>query len=148
MARFWIGCLAALVVGQAASAQITLGFIGDEGKFGKHNMPAYEWAKGNYDTTVIPVADVPGADLKQYGVVWWHDGDANPALAWDEGAGDTLVSYLEAGGTVLLSAGAEQLATSMGVESGVPRWYATAADAHLAGLVVRDDTAKHPVWKG
>jgi hypothetical protein len=139
----------ALVASLAAHAQsIALAFVGDEGSFGAHNKGALKWAKAQFDTTVVSTARVEREDLTRFAVVWWQDGDADPAGLLTPGGKKALQDYVRNGGTVLLSAAAEQLATPLGVESGVFRVYGPGADAQAAGLTIREDTVKHPVWEG
>lgn len=132
----------------AASQAIRLAFIGDKSAFGDHNKPALEWAEKTYGATLIHPDDVSKTDLTKYAVVWWHDGDNDPTPLASKPAISALKDYIQKGGAVLLSAAAEKLANELGIESGVPRIYGPGADNQAAGVTIREDTAKHPVWEG
>lgn len=132
----------------AISQTISLAFIGDKGALGDYSKPALEWAEKNYGAILIHPDDVSKTDLTRYTVVWWHDGDNDPTPLATKTTINALNDYIQKGGAVLLSAAAEKLATDLGIESGIPRIYGPGADNHAAGVTIREDTAKHPVWEG
>ncbi|MDQ1329336.1 MAG: hypothetical protein QG641_2625 [Candidatus Poribacteria bacterium] len=127
--------------------QVTVAFIGDKGTFLDNNKAANEWAQKTYKSPLIAPGDISKTDLTKYAVVWWHDGDTDPT-AQIKDCKDALNNYIQSGGTLLLSAAAEKLATDLGIESGVPRVYGPGADAQKAGLTIPKDTVDHPVWEG
>ena len=127
--------------------QVTVAFIGDKANMADHNKAAYEWAQKTYKAPLIASGDIAKTDLTKYAVIWWHDGEADPT-AQIKNCKDALMKYIENGGTLLLSAAAEKLATDLGVESGTPRSYARGADGNKAGVTIRKDTVDHPVWEG
>jgi len=127
--------------------QITVAFIGDKGNMANHNKAAYEWAQKTYKAPLIAPGDISKTDLTKFAVVWWHDGEADPT-AQIKDCKDALMTYIESGGTLLLSAAAEKLATDLGIESGTPRSYARGADGNKAGVTVRKGMGNHPVWDG
>lgn len=138
-----------VLAGNAAFAQkIVVGFIGDQGTFGAHNKGALKYAEATFDSKVIPTGNVAKEPLTNYAVLWWHDGDTDPTGLVDGAVKNALNDYLNAGGTLLLSAAAEKLANEIGVETGTPRIYGPGADAQAAGLTLIKDTVNHPVWKG
>jgi hypothetical protein len=128
--------------------QVTLGFIGDKGTFLDFNNNAFAWAEKTFQAKLIAPQDITKTDLTKYAVLWWQDGDTDPTALLDKSTSSALMKYIESGGSLLLSSAAEKLATALGVESGNPRIYGPGADGNTAGVIIREDTLKHPVWEG
>jgi hypothetical protein len=133
---------------RVCAQEISLAFIGDEGTFQDHNKAAVEWARDTFNAKVISPGALADEDLTRYAVLWWHDGDTDPTSLLTDAVKEALNGYIQGGGTLLLSAAAEKLATGLEVESGFPRIYGPGADDHAAGLRIREDTLDHPVWEG
>jgi hypothetical protein len=144
-------CVISLFLGLSNSSyaqNFKLAFVGEEKSFGKHDEAAFKWAKEKLNTTLISVSDLSTKDLTAYAVIWWHEGDIDPTPLMTDPIKKALLNYLQKGGSLLLSAAAEKLATELGIEKGIPRIYGPAVDAQEAGLTVRKDTENHPVWDG
>lgn len=121
----------------AAAQGIAIMALGDEGPF---TAPAVDFATDDLNATRIDRADLKGDGLRQFSVLWWHDGDTDPGPLEDAEI-DGLVSYAEAGGSILLTAWAIRYATPMGLEDAEARQFGpTAADGVNVGITVMDET--------
>ena len=87
-------------------------YMGDDGPFTK---PALEFAQKTFDTKLLTQKELTSADLTQFAVVWWHEGDTDPGALTNQEI-DAFLKYAKAGGAVLLSAWAIRYATPMGLE--------------------------------
>ncbi len=124
-------------------------FIGDDGSFmgGGPNEEAYEWAKNQLGVTLVDPDDIPELNLTQFPVLWWQEGDRDPGMI-GEAVKESILDYLEKGGTLLLSAVAEKFANELGIEQGPFRIHGPTNDGSFGGTAVREDTKDHPVWEG
>ena len=93
-------------------AAMKVGFVhlGDKGDF---TEPALKFAERTFKTTQLAKADLKSNTFKQFGVVWWHDGDSDPGALSDAEI-DAFVDYAESGGAVLLTGWAIRYATPWG----------------------------------
>ncbi len=121
------------------NAVLELGFlsIGDKGDFTK---PALDFAKDSFKTTELDKNDIKSATLKNYGVVWWHDGDSDPG-ALSNAEIDALLDYSESGGALLFTGRAFSYVTSIGLEAAQPRLFGPEVDdGHKVGIIVLQET--------
>lgn len=141
MERKIIICLTFLLcfginVGNAA---VEVGFIylGEKGDF---TEPALEFAEKTFKTTQLAKADLKSATFKQFGVVWWHDGDADPG-GLSNAEIDAFINYAESGGAVLLTGAAIRYATPLGLEDAQPRKFGPVPDdGSNVGIIVLKET--------
>ena len=121
------------------NAVLELGFLsnGDKGDFTK---PALDFAKDSFRTTELGKNDIKSATLKNYGVVWWHDGDSDPG-ALSNAEIDAFLDYAESGGAILLTGRAFSYATPMGLEVAQPRLFGPVVDdGSKVGIIVQQET--------
>ena len=122
-----------------ANAAVNVGFLslGDEGDF---TAPALEFAKKTFKTQQLAKADVKSNTFKQFAVVWWHDGDADPGGLSDAEI-NAFLDYAESGGAVLLTGAAIRYATPLGLEDAEPRKFGPIADdGSNVGIIVIKET--------
>lgn len=120
---------------------VEVGFIylGDKGPF---TSPALDFAKKAFKTTQLAKADLKSDTFKQFGVVWWHDGDADPDGLSDAEI-NAFVDYAESGGAVLLTGAAIRYATPLGLEKAEPRKFGPVEnDGSNVGIIVLQETLK------
>lgn len=121
------------------NATLEVGFLilGDNGDFTK---PALEFAKDAFSTTQLDKNDINSAKLKQYAVVWWHEGDTDPGELSNAEI-DSLLDYVETGGAILLTGGAVRYVTTMGLENSQPRQFPPVLDdGSNVGIIVLQET--------
>jgi len=119
--------------------------MGDDGPFTK---PALEFAEETFDTKLLTRKQLTSADLTQYAVVWWHEGDTDPGALTNQEI-DAFIDYAEAGGVVLLTGWAIRYATPMGLEDAEARQFGPVeADGIEVGVTVLKETEKLPLWDG
>lgn len=122
-----------------SNAAVEVGFIylGDKGDF---TEPALEFAEKTFKTTQLAKADLKSATFKQFGVVWWHDGDADPG-GLSNAEIDAFINYAESGGAVLLTGAAIRYATPLGLEDAQPRKFGPVPeDGSNVGIIVLKET--------
>ena len=121
------------------NAAVEVGFIylGDKGDF---TSPALEFAEKTFKTQELAKADLKSDTFKQFGVIWWHDGDADPGgLSGAEI--DAFLDYAESGGAVLLTGAAIRYATPLGLEEAQPRAFGPVEnDGSNVGIIALKET--------
>lgn len=131
-----------------AASSTTLGFIymGDNGPF---TELAVEFAEEAFTTTVLERNDLTSANLANYAVVWWHEGDSDPGPLTDPEI-DAFLDYAESGGAILLTGWAIRYATPMGLEDAEARQFGpTADDGSNVGITLIDEWADVAMlWDG
>ena len=118
---------------------VEVGFIylGDKGDF---TEPALEFAEKAFKTKQLAKADLKSDTFKQYGVIWWHDGDADPG-GLSNAELDAFMDYAESGGAVLLTGAAIRYATPLGLEGAEPRKFGPVVDdGSNVGIIVLKET--------
>ena len=123
------------------SAAVEVGFIylGDKGDF---TAPALEFAEKTFKTEQLAKADLKSDTFKQFGVVWWHEGDTDPG-ALSNAEINAFIDYAESGGAVLLTGWAIRYATSLGLEDAQARAFGPVAnDGSNVGIIVLKETLK------
>ncbi|RKU28189.1 hypothetical protein C6499_10335 [Candidatus Poribacteria bacterium] len=122
-----------------SNAAVEVGFVylGDKGDF---TEPALKFAEKTFKTKHLAKADLKGDTFKQFGVIWWHEGDTDPGALSDAEI-DAFLDYTESGGAVLLTGWAIRYATPMGLEDAQARAFGpTAADGINVGITVLKET--------
>ena len=122
-----------------SSAAVEVGFIylGDKGPF---TSPALDFAKNAFKTKQLAKADLKSNTFKEFGVIWWHEGDTDPGelSAAEIGA---FMDYAESGGAVLLTGWAIRHATNFGLEKAVARQFGPVEnDGSNVGIIVLKET--------
>jgi hypothetical protein len=129
--------VASLAAGPVTAQGIAIMALGEEGPF---TAPAVDFAIDDLNAEQIGRADMKGDGLRGFSVVWWHDGDTDPGELADAEI-EGLVSYAEAGGSILLTGWAIRYATPMGLEDAVARQFGPEPDDGLnVGITVTDET--------
>lgn len=130
-----------------SNATVEVGFIylGDKGDF---TTPALEFAKKTFNTEQLAKADLKSDKFKQFGVIWWHEGDTDPG-ALSNAEIDAFLDYAESGGAVLLTGWAIRYATSMGLEDAQARAFGPVADdGSNVGIIVLKETLELGLVEG
>ena len=58
-----------------AAVEVGFVYLGDKGDF---TAPALEFAERTFKTKQLAKADLKSDTFKQFGVIWWHEGDTDP----------------------------------------------------------------------
>ncbi len=120
-----------------AALEVGFLYLGDNGDFTK---PALEFAKDSFSTTELGKNDIKSATLKNYGVVWWHEGDTDPGELSNAEI-DALLDYAESGGALLFTGRAFSYVTPMGLEAAQPRLFDPVVDdGSKVGIIVLQET--------
>ena len=130
-----------------SNAAVEVGFIylGDKGDF---TTPALEFAKKTFKTEQLAKADLKSDKFKQFGVIWWHEGDTDPG-ALSNAEIDAFLDYAESGGAVLLTGWAIRYATPMGLEDAQARAFGPVADdGSNVGIIVLKETQELGLVEG
>ena len=128
-----------LICGLNSAIAFEVGFLhlGDNGAF---TAPALEFAEKTFKTTQLAKSDINTARFKNFGVVWWHDGDSDPGDLSNAEL-DAFIDYAESGGAVLLTGKAFSYATPMGLEDAQPRAFGPVEnDGSNVGIIVLKET--------
>ena len=130
-----------------SNAAVEVGFIylGDKGPF---TTPALDFAEKVFKTKQLAKADLKSNTFKEFGVIWWHEGDTDPGelSAAEIGA---FMDYAESGGAVLLTGWAIRHATNFGLEKAVARQFGPVpADGIAVGITVLKETIERGLVKG
>ncbi len=149
MKRKFIFCLTFILLCgiTISNAAVELGFIylGDKGPF---TSPALEFAEKVFDTTQLAKADLKSTKFKQFGVIWWHEGDTDPGEL-SPAEIDAFLDYAESGGAVLLTGWAIRHATNFGLEKAVARQFGPVAeDGMNVGITVLKETIELGLVEG
>ena len=139
--RHIVFCLTFLLIFviNISDAAVELGFVylGDNGPF---TAPALEFAEEAFKTELLTKADLKSDTFKQFGVVWWHEGDTDPGELSDPEI-DAFMDYAESGGAVLLTGWAIRHATNFGLEKAVARQFGPVPEDGIAvGITVLKET--------
>ena len=133
-----------ITIGNAA---VEVGFIylGDKGPF---TSPALEFAEKTFKTKQLAKADLKSGTLKEFGVIWWHEGDTDPG-ALSNAEIDAFIDYAESGGAVLLTGWAIRYATAMGLEDAQARAFGPVEnDGSNVGIIVLKETLELGLVEG
>ena len=130
-----------------SNAAVEVGFIylGDKGPF---TSPALEFADKTFKTEQLAKADLKSDKLKQFGVIWWHEGDTDPGDL-SKAEIDAFLDYAETGGAVLLTGWAIRYATALGLEDAQARAFGPVPnDGSNVGIIVLKETLKLGLVEG
>ena len=122
-----------------SNAAVEVGFIylGDKGDF---TEPALEFAEKTFKTEQLAKADLKSDKFKQFGVIWWHEGDTDPGDLSNAEI-EAFLDYAESGGAVLLTGWAIRYATPMGLEDAQARAFGPVeSDGSNVGIIVLKET--------
>jgi hypothetical protein len=142
----------------AASAGFRLAFLEAEDKVPVEDEPEYNWAKENYNATLIHPAgagefkDDKGnpVRLEDFQVVWWHRANTNtiPPVFLEKAMMDAFLSFVEGGGSLFLSQVAFHYVFDLGLESLEPRWCGPNVDHAVSGIIAAPGQEEHPAFAG
>ena len=130
-----------------SSAAVEVGFVylGDKGDF---TAPALEFAEKTFKTEQLAKADLKSDTFKEFGVVWWHEGDTDPGDLSNAEIG-AFIDYVESGGAVLLTGWAIRYATPLGLEDAQARAFGPVAnDGSNVGIIVLKETLELGLVEG
>ena len=130
-----------------SNAAVEVGFVylGDKGPF---TSPALEFAEEAFKTKVLAKADLKSNTFKEFGVIWWHEGDTDPGELSPAEIG-AFMDYAESGGAVLLTGWAIRHATNFGLEKAVARQFGPVpADGIAVGITVLKETLELGLTEG
>ena len=139
--RQTVFCLTFLLVFgiSIGNAAMEVGFIylGDKGPF---TSPALEFSEKAFQTEQLAKADLKSNKFKEFGVIWWHEGDSDPGELSDAEIG-AFLDYAESGGAVLLTGWAIRHATNFGLEKAVARQFGPVPEDGISvGITVLKET--------
>ncbi|RBI60095.1 glycoside hydrolase family 32 protein [halophilic archaeon] len=95
------------------------------------------------EADTVTVENLQKSDLDDYDVLWWH---SESTLDDPDIALDSLRSFVESGGGLLLSHGAVTAATTLGIEAHEPDCVQQGANS--TGFLIRSLYSSHPVFEG
>ena len=100
MRRLLITMLLITVFIRVGDSSLKVGFItlGEKGAFTKL---ALGFAKDTFQTQELKRGDLKSATFKDYGVIWWHDGDTDGGVK--DAEIKAFTDYAKAGGAILLT---------------------------------------------
>lgn len=142
------------------AANVTVGVLAADNKLGEVEEAAYDWASDNFQTTQLLV-DKSGkfknesgtaVPPEQFAVLWlfYTETDTLPDAFLANATKDVVRDYVEAGGTLFLSALGLRYVAEIGVEKGGdPRVFMPLGkDPPEIGVVPTADGKNHPVFEG
>ena len=136
--------LCGISIGNAA-VEVGFVYLGDKGGF---TEPALKFAEETFKTKVLAKADLKSATFKEFGVIWWHEGDTDPGELSHAEIG-AFMDYAESGGAVLLTGWAIRHATNFGLEKAVARQFGPVpADGIAVGITVLKETVERGLVEG
>ena len=150
----------AVVIFPAHSVDVTVGLLAGSNDLGEVEEAAYGWADDNFQTTIL-VADRSGAfkndggsaiKLDQFAVLWLFYTEMNklPDPFHADATKDAIVKYVEAGGSIFLSALALSYVVDIGVEKGgnARIFQPLGKIPPEIGIMPTVDFKDHPVYMG
>lgn len=139
----------------AAGQSIKLGFLSDSADLEPVAKGAYEFAKQNYQTTLLIVEkggefkDESGNlhSLNEFPVLWYHHSVSGtiPESFLDEGTTGAVKDYVAGGGTLFLTAVALRYVFNLGIEAVEPRVFGPLGKPERGIDAVAKD---HPIFEG
>ncbi|HHZ89306.1 TPA: hypothetical protein EYN98_30530 [Candidatus Poribacteria bacterium] len=132
---------------RVGDASLKVGFItlGEKGAFTKL---ALGFAKDTFQTQQLNRKDLKSGTFKDYGVIWWHDGDTDGGDLKDAEI-NAFMDYAKAGGAILLTGWAIRSATPMGLEDAVARQFGPQeTDGIAVGITVTKKTKELKLLTG
>ena len=114
-------------------------------------IAAHEWCRAHTQAaTPLSMETIAEHDLSAYDLLWWHRDEpveASVASAASAGA-DTLRSYIENGGGMLLSLQALAAVTSLGIDPIEPDVTGYEQIDHPTGFAPKAVHSEHPIFEG
>lgn len=144
----------------AQAAVIRLGLLAADEQLGEVAEAAYDWAATQYQTTILIADDSGGFSdakgsqqaLDRFAVLWLHYSETNalPDVFLADATKDAVMSYLESGGTMFLTALGIQCTFELGLqEDPNPRNFTPLGkEPPEIGVVPTAEGAKHPIFSG
>lgn len=144
----------------ADSAQVTVGLLAGDNKLGEVEEAAYAWAEDTFQTTTLLVdksgkfKDTKGAALQpeEFAVLWlfYTETDTLPESFLADATKKAVLDYVEAGGSLYLSALALRYVFELDVEKGGdPRVFQPLGkEPPEIGVIPTADGKNHPVFEG
>ncbi len=128
-----------------AAVEVGFVYLGDKGPF---TAPALAFAEKAFKTQSLAKADLKSNTFKQFGVVWWHEGDTDPGEL-SQAEIDAFMDYAENGGAVLLTGWAIRYATNFGLEKAAARQFGPVAEDGInVGITVLKETVELGLTEG
>ncbi len=149
----------ACVIIPAYSAEVTVGLLAGSPKLGEVEEAAYAWAKDNFKTTSLLV-DKSGnfkdagtaLPIEEFAVLWLFYTETNtlPEPFLTDTTQKAILDYVEAGGSLYLSALALRYVFELNIEKGGdPRVFMPLGkEPPEIGIVPTADGKNHPVFEG
>ena len=143
----------------AQAADITVGLLSADKALGEVANAAYDWAAQDFKTTMF-IVDKTGnfttngtkQHLDQFAVLWlfYSETDKLPDAFLSDTTMKRVIGYLEAGGTLFLSALGLHYVADLGIEeNGDPRVFQPLGkDPPKIGVIPTAKGKTHPVFKG
>lgn len=156
---FVVLILSAFVILPAYSTDVTVGFLAGSNQLGEVEEAAYNWVEDTFQTKML-VADNSGnfknsggsaMKLDQFAVLWLFYTETNmlPESFLVDGTQKSILDYLEAGGSVFLSALGLKYVVDLGVDEGNVRVFQPLGKGPPEiGIIATDDGKSHPVFEG
>ncbi len=149
-----------VIVIQAHASDVTVGLLAESNQLGEVEEAAYDWASDTYQSTII-IADENGSfknrggnaqSLDNYAVLWlfYTEMNALPAAFLSDATKSEILDYVEAGGSLFLSALGLRYVADLGVEEGgTPRNVSPLGKIPPEiGIIPTDEAKDHPVYEG
>ncbi len=145
---------------QAHASDVTVGLLAGSNQLGEVEEAAYDFADETYQSTII-IADESGnfknssgnaQSLDDYAVLWlfYTETNALPDAFLSDATKSEILDYVEAGGSLFLSALGLRYVAELGVEKGgTPRNLSPLGkDPPEIGIIPTDEAKNHPVYEG
>ncbi|RKY05367.1 hypothetical protein DRP77_01220 [Candidatus Poribacteria bacterium] len=162
MASRAIAIIIALMAAQALVCEggtFKLGLLAGGKELGEVAQAAYEWASQNYDALII-IPDGKGGftdlngrphKLTEFAVLWLHYSQTNslPAPFLTDETKKAILDYLQAGGTLFLTALGLHYTYDLGLVGVKPRVFSPLGkNPPEIGVVPTDEGKNHPIFAG
>jgi len=141
-----------------SGAAFKLAFLEAEDKVPIEDESEYNWAKENYNATLIHPAEAgkfkddggKPVVLEDFHIVWWHRAnEATIPPVFLEGATmDALMNFVKSGGSLFLSQVAFHYVYDLKLESVQPRLCGPNVDHAISGMIATPGQEKHPILTG
>jgi len=142
----------------AFGASYNLAFLEAEGDVPVEDESEYNWAKDNYNATLIFLSsagkfeDENGSSVKldKYHVVWWHRASSAdiPADFLENSTKNAFLDFVKGGGSLFLSQIALHYVFDLDLEPLEPRLEGPNPDHASSGIIAAPDQDTHPVFAG
>lgn len=149
----------AMMILPAYATDVTVGFLAGSNQLGEVEEAAYEWVADTFQTKML-IADKSGnfktntgagMRLDQFAVLWLFYTETNtlPDPFLENATKKELLDYLEAGGSIFLSALGLKYVIDLEVDEGNVRVFQPLGKGPPEiGVMATDDHKDHPVFEG